>query len=111
MNVIVCGPRVDLRKGGVDNSKLETDAATLGEALQKYEAAFGCVFAPYDGSSPGVPFEPGGTPRYFFRTTREGRKELVDIHIERAGEDLCPKQDLSFSLMDGDVIRYGPLIC
>lgn len=35
----------------------------------------------------------------------------TDIHILRDGTELCPKQDLAFSLQDGDVVVFEVLFC
>lgn len=88
----------------------QAEAAMLGDALRAYEKAFGVVITPYDGSVPEVPFPPGEPARYFFYRKADGRK-LVDIHIERGEDVICPKQDLEFPLRDGDVIQIGALIC
>ena len=34
-------------------------------------------------------------------------KIVTDIHILRGKENICPKQDLLFSLIDGDYVHFG----
>jgi hypothetical protein len=87
------------------------DAATLGEALAAYEREFHVRFRPYDGSLPEIRFEPGAPPKFFFLDEADGNSMLMDIHIQRGREEICPKQDLNFPLLDGDEIRIGPLAC
>ncbi len=33
----------------------------------------------------------------------------VDIHIIRNNEQICPKQNLSFNLLENDVLEFGEL--
>jgi hypothetical protein len=35
----------------------------------------------------------------------------TDIHVERNGATLCPKQDLDFVLVPGDVVVFDALLC
>ncbi|MCS3809728.1 MULTISPECIES: hypothetical protein [Xanthomonas] len=87
------------------------DAVTLGEALTAYTDSQGACIVPYDGSWEDVPFETGEEPKYFVYTSTQGGPTLVDIHIARAGDLLCPKQDVYFRLEDGDRILIGELVC
>ena len=36
---------------------------------------------------------------------------LVDIHVHRDKQTICPKQDLSFPLLESDVVSIGVLAC
>jgi hypothetical protein len=86
-------------------------AETLAEALAAYTGQYGVRFRPYDGSDPRVPFQRGEPPKYFLYDTPDGRSILVDIHIQRGSESICPKQDLSVHLEPNDEVHIGPLAC
>ncbi len=90
---------------------LRTTAKTLADALDAYSKEFGVSILPYDGSLPEIPFVAEESPRYFFHRKTHGECFLVDIHVERGSEDICPKQDLAFLLRPGDRVRIGPLVC
>ena len=85
---------------------------TSGEALKLYADRHDIRLTPYDGSWDSLPSESKSEPKYFF--FNDGGRFgdiLVDIHVERGGEDICPKQDLEFPLLDGDIINIGALAC
>jgi hypothetical protein len=130
-----------LRRGRRDlPDRVDIDAPTLGDAILEAERIFGFPIRPApmhdkyftvgDESEPtqnpsveplqtagvGVPrswvrrvivalFPPRSVPRCppGFGNT--------DIHIEREGATLCPKQDLNFALVTGDVIVFDALLC
>ncbi len=85
---------------------------TLGEALKLLEGQHSVCLTPYDGSWDSTPFESADERKYFiFNDGGRFGDTLVDIHVERAGEEICPKQDLNFPLIDGDLIIFGVLVC
>lgn len=86
-------------------------ARTLGEALARYCEEYDVAIVPYDGSWPSVPFEPNEAPKYFIFNGGKFPGELVDIHVDRRGLEICPKQDLSFLLEAGDLVSMGVLVC
>ena len=86
-------------------------AKMLGDALTKLELARSVKITPYDGSWDGVAFVPGEQPKYFIYESADGTRRLADIHINRMGDEICPKQDLTFALRDGDIIIPCALIC
>jgi hypothetical protein len=90
---------------------LLVDADTLESALAAYSRQYGVRIRPYDGSNPRVPFEPGEPPKFFFYEKSDGDSWLVDIHIRRGAESICPKQDLSVSLRHSDELHIGELVC
>jgi len=90
---------------------LLVDAQTLADALAAYTHQYGVRFRPYDGSDPRVPFEYGEPPKYFCYERPDGSSFLVDIHIQRGSEDICPKQDLSIGLESTDQVHIGRLAC
>ena len=94
-----------------DEPAFMADARTLGEAIAAYSSHFQVVIRPYDGSNPAVPIAPGDEPRYFTYKPKIDDETLVDIHVHRHGEWLCPKQDLDFVLNDGEVVSLSGLIC
>lgn len=82
---------------------LRLRAATLGDALDAYEEAYGAEIFAADGH--------GG--RYFVcQDLDSGDEYLVDVHVLREGEELCPRQDRGFALRPGDrVLLMGLLAC
>ncbi len=86
-------------------------ANALGDALSKLESARAVKITPYDGSWEGAKFQPGEQAKYFVYEKPDGSRTLTDIHIRRLGEEICPRQDLTFALRDGDIIVPGGLIC
>ena len=49
--------------------------------------------------------------KYFEIQNRQGQVEwIVDVHVFRLAEELCPKQNLSFLLQDDDRVELGPLV-
>jgi hypothetical protein len=90
---------------------LVVDADTLGSAIAAYSRQYAVRFRPYDGSDPQIPFGPGELPKYFFYEQFDGSCRLVDIHIKRGTESICPRQDLSVSLRQGDEVHIGQLVC
>lgn len=94
-----------------EGTPVETGAEILGEAIKAYEEKHAVTIAPYDGSLDAIPFEEGEEPKYFFYSKSALDRRLVDIHVFRNGQEICPKQNLSFVLMDGDIIQVGELVC
>ena len=110
-----CPPKVLPNRGtGIivpAQDPLRAEAKTLADALDAYTREYGVRLRAYDGSLPEVPFEDGEPPKYFFYEKADGDWYLVDIHIERESEDICPKQDVRVSLQPGDRVHIGPLAC
>jgi len=80
---------------------VELQGETLGALLEQ-------VF-----DSLGVRIIPADPPKHF-KYFSKGEVEnfvLVDIHIERDGIEICPKQDLRFPLLASDIVEAGVLIC
>jgi hypothetical protein len=77
-------------------------ARTLGEAITVAAEYFKVRIVPHD-------------PPKWFRVygTRQDVTEytLVDIHIKRDGQEICPKQDLEYLLMESDIVSIGALAC
>jgi|GEM_PF-1175687 hypothetical protein len=89
----------------------EVEAATLGEALQAYCQRTGSSIRPYDGSDPQLPFRDGELKYFWFDAKSRWGETLADVHVKRNGVEICPKQDLSFALIDGDMVSIGMLAC
>jgi hypothetical protein len=87
-----------------------TECNNLGDALRAYAEKFRCKITIYEGDAGANPWPDGG-PRYFHCTDESGQSQLVDIHVNRGSAEICPKQDLDFSLQDGDIIEIGVLVC
>ena len=77
------------------------EAATLGEAIAAAAAILRVRIVPHD------------PPKWFRLSGVPGREKymLVDIHVFRGNENICPKQDLTFPLLDSDVVGIGALAC
>ena len=95
----------------VEGEPVTTHAASIDEVIRAYEEKYAVSIVPYDGSSEAVPFKQGDEPKYFFYEKSSSNRRLVDIHVFRDGREICPKQDLSFELFDGDIIEIGELVC
>src|SRR5580765_8345873 len=77
-------------------------ATTLGEAIAVAETLIGCRITLHE------------PPKYFrihTTPTEPGKYLLFDIHIERAGAEICPKQDLEFPIYEDDLVHIASLIC
>ncbi len=74
---------------------------TLGELLEQVFEILGIRIIPAD-------------PPKYFKYFSKGEAEkfvLVDIHVERDGIEICPKQDLGFPLLAADIVEAGVLVC
>lgn len=103
----------DVSSGGLELVAVDpvrVAARFLGEALDGYSAMFGVSFSLYEGE-PGPDPWPHGGPKYFHYRKAADDQLLVDIHILRDGEEICPKQNLDFELQAGDIIQIGVLVC
>jgi hypothetical protein len=86
----------------VEPGGLALAGATLGELLRHLEAAQDIRVVP----------DPDAGKYFRYHNPAAGaRFDLVDVHIERDGVELCPKQDLSFPLLPSDRVNAGMLIC
>ena len=86
---------------------LEASATTLGEAIDCYGSAFNVSIRPCTKPLPGQT-----EIKYFEISKSDGEVEwLVDIHVVRDSVEICPKQDLSFPLLQNDLVEMGPLAC
>jgi hypothetical protein len=95
-----------------DEPPFVAQGLTLREALAEYERHFKVHIWPHDGAYPAIPFFAGGEPRYFYYRSADSTDiSLVDIHVTRNEEVICPKQDLEFELLPSDFVDIGELIC
>jgi hypothetical protein len=78
------------------------EATTLGEAVAAADEIFQTRIVPHD---PPKWFRVYGIPDFGEQFI------LVDIHVMRGAEDLCPRQDLAFPLLDSDIVRIGAIAC
>src|SRR3954471_16889857 len=78
------------------------EARTLGEAVATAERMFDVRIVPHD---PPKWFRVYGIPG------SSSEHVLVDIHVSRGSEDICVKQDLTFPLLDTDIVSMGMLAC
>lgn len=86
---------------------VRSTARTLGEAIQHYESEFGVTISPCAKPLPGE-----SEVKYFeVAEAGTGTKWLVDIHVQRGSVEICPKQDLSFPLLESDLVEMGELVC
>ena len=78
------------------------EATTLGAAVAVASQLLSIRIVPHD---PPKWFRVYGSPD----CTAEYK--LVDIHVYRGREMICPKQDLSFRLLESDLVSIGVLAC
>jgi hypothetical protein len=75
----------------------------LGEVLTNFGVLFDVRIVPDD------------SPKYFlYFELGDGKDDvarLVDIHVNRRGDEICPKQDLTFPLKAGDIVEILQCIC
>lgn len=69
------------------------------------------LFAPAPGRPSHDSWQEGEEPRYFVFELSAEFSTYVDAHVIRGEEEICPKQDVSFRLMDGDIVSIGMLVC
>lgn len=105
-----CNPRIAFSGPNLQRqpeSPFCTSAKNLGDALKAYEARFEVSIEPCRAPLPGQ------SEHKYFNVMSSVPKQsgLVDIHILRDGEEICPRQDLGFSLNEGDVVEMGSLTC
>jgi hypothetical protein len=81
---------------------LPISAKTLGEAVAVAGGHFGVRIVPHD---PLKWFRVYGVPG------TKGEYLLVDIHVFRGEQMLCPKQDLGFPILESDIVCIGALVC
>ena len=112
--------------------RVEVEAATLGEALAAAERVYGLSIKPAtaedkyftvrDPSRPPEVSKPppvsGLLPSVTTRLRQRRQRDLrgpgqgnADIHVRRGGQELCPRQDLDFVLLPGDLVVVGMLMC
>jgi hypothetical protein len=80
---------------------LEVPGGVLGEFLEHLLQVSGVRLIPHD------------QPKYFRYYSAHETNEfvLVDVHVDRDGVEVCPKQDLRFPLIAADVVSAGMLAC
>jgi hypothetical protein len=83
------------------------NASTFGRALSIYCRYFRCKLTPFSGELPEAWGGCGDQASYFEYTPEHGEERILDIHIQRGDEIVCPKQNLDFPLDDGDLITIG----
>jgi hypothetical protein len=104
-----CNPRVTFGPNLVRQPENPFCVAVeiLGDALRAYEIYFGVTIEPC------LTLLPGQSEYKYFNVQAQIPKQngLVDIHVFRDNEEMCPRQDLGFALKDGDVVDMGSLAC
>lgn len=104
-----CNPRVTFGPKLIRQPENPFYAAVenLGDALRAYEIKFKVVIEPC------LTLLPGQSEYKYFNVKSQLPKQsgLVDIHVFRDNEEICPRQDLGFPLKDGDVLEMGSLAC
>lgn len=86
---------------------LNSAATTLGVALGEYGRKFNVLVRPCHEPLPGQT-----EVKYFEIQRPDGVVEwVVDVHVIRESEEICPKQDLAFRLQPNDQVEMGTLAC
>jgi hypothetical protein len=78
------------------------DAGTLGDAMQIAGQIYGIRIVPHD---PPKWFRAYGVPGW------DEHFMLVDVHVLRGSEEICPKQDVLFRLLEADIVKIGVIAC
>lgn len=90
------------KSSALHSSEHRIEASNLGEAIAASAAFLGVRIVAHD-------------PPKWFRVYRMPEPDedyfLVDIHVLRGKENICPKQDLTFPLLDSDIVSIGALVC
>lgn len=85
----------------------EVSATTLLDALKAYERQFNIAISKHV-DAPGADIKLG--EKYFlFTDNLTGAQGLIDIHVIRNGEEICPKQNTDFALLGMDQVVYIPV--
>jgi len=97
-----------------DATPFEVAAATLGEAIAAYEAAFSAKLTPCGDEhlrelSEDLRIQARDWFVYHGRNGRGGG--FVAVAVNRAGKRLVPGHDMSFPLQEDDTIDIGALGC
>jgi len=87
----------------------ESNAETLGDAIKAYEARFDVSISPY--STQITPDDEDAAKYFLCKDNQAELTSLVDIHIFRGKEEICPKQNISFKLELTDMVELGEPIC
>ena len=100
------------------------EATSLRDALAAAEKHFHVTFQPHDEQKwfrvhypPQHPYHEmyarrsAHFPDLYDTGDSKQQYRLVDIHIRRNEEWLCPKQDLEFPLLPRDTVHFMQLIC
>ena len=82
---------------------LSIQARSLGEAVTTASEYFKVRIVPHDPPKWFRIYGWPGEPEEFYK--------LVDIHIRRGTESICPKQDLNYPPLDSDTVNIGTLAC
>jgi len=82
---------------------------TLGDALARYEFHFGVRISVHVDAEDAE--EKFGDKYFRYVDENRGESKVVDIHVIRGNTELCPKQDLEFTLESADIVELGPLLC
>lgn len=105
-----CNPRVIFSGSNLDpkpGNPFCANAGKLKDALRAYEAHFAVTIEPC------LTLLSGQSEHKYFNVKSPLPKQngLVDIHVFRGKDEICPRQDLGFALEEGDVIEMGSLAC
>ncbi|MFG6431683.1 hypothetical protein ACG00Y_17315 [Roseateles sp. LYH14W] len=86
-----------------------TDATTLGAALRDYEARFHARIV--QCQDPRIAGAEAANKYFEYLDLKSGSMQLVDVHVLRGDQEICPKRDLAFALEPDDLVDIGELIC
>lgn len=96
----------------IDRAPFMVNAGTFGRALEIYCRYFKCALEVFSGPFPDNWGSAVDENKYFRHTPSDGESRILDIHILRDGQEICPKQNLDYPLLDGDIIEVGAIrIC
>jgi len=88
------------------------ECSTLRQALEAYCNKYHSSYRLYDGEFENYPGTESEKKYFYYKSHNPKLGEIiVDIHVERKGNNICLKQNLDFELLDGDIVRLGSLEC
>ncbi len=111
---LVCGPKNSrMTRTGTPcphtDLAFQTEHLCLLTAIKEYEKAFNVSISRHvDEADSAVKY---GDKYYKHIDNDTGYSQLVDLHIIREGDVICPKQNLGVQLQPNDIVELGELIC
>lgn len=88
---------------------VSSTATTLGAAIRDYETHFHAKITKCQ--DPDIAGAEAASKYFDYVDLKTRQMQLIDIHVLRGDQEICPKRDLDFSLEPDDIVEFGELIC